>query len=113
MPTVYIQYKLHEIPSISYLVMAEDRKTLKFSQSKGNNSSITDDTIIKLHVHNPKLVIYIQYKFHGIPSIGYLLMAEDGKSEWWRNQKDGQTDRQRQTNIPPPSVGDNKVRWRH
>ena len=53
MPTVYIQYKLHEFLSIGYLVMAEDGKTLKFSQSNGNNSSIADDTQIKLQVHTP------------------------------------------------------------
>ena len=27
------------------------------------NSSITDDTLMKLHVHNHTLVIYILYKF--------------------------------------------------
>ena len=33
--------------------MAEDgNKSLKFRQSKGNNSAITDDTPIKLHMHN-------------------------------------------------------------
>ena len=54
--------------------MAEDRKSLKFWQSMGNNSSITDDTQMKLHVHNT-MVIYIQYKFHERTSdtlIGYL-----------------------------------------
>ena len=71
--------------------MAEDGTTLKFSQSKVNNSSITDDTQIKLHVHNPKLVIYIQYKFHGIPSIGYLVMAEDGMMEKPEGWTGGQT----------------------
>ena len=53
MPTVYIQYKLHEFLSIGYLVMAEDGKTLKFSQSKGNNSSITDDTQINFMCITP------------------------------------------------------------
>ena len=42
---IYIQCKFHEIQSIGYLVMAEDgKKSLKFRQSKGNNSSITDGT---------------------------------------------------------------------
>ena len=27
------------------------------------------------------MVIYIQYKFHELPSIGYLVMAEGGKTE--------------------------------
>ena len=69
----------HEIPSTGYLDMDEDKKSLKFRLSKGNNSSITDDTLMKLHMHN--IVIYIQYKFHEIPSIGYLVMAENGKLE--------------------------------
>ena len=47
-------------------------------QSKGNNLSITDETQMKLHMHNHIMVIYIQYKLYGIPFIGYLLMAEDG-----------------------------------
>ena len=34
------------------------------------------------------MAIYIPYKFHEIPSIGYLVMDEDGKSE---KQKDGWT----------------------
>ena len=68
-----------------------------FRQSKGNNSSITNDTPNKLHVQNFTMVIYIQYKFYIIPSIGYLVLAEDRK-----------IDRQRQTYIPPPSAGDNK-----
>ena len=32
-------------------------------------------------MHNHTVVIYIQYKFHEIPSFGYLVMAEDGKTE--------------------------------
>ena len=58
---IYIKCKFHEIPSISYKVIAEDgKKSLKFWQSKGNNSSITDDTQMKLHMYNHQLVIYIQ-----------------------------------------------------
>ena len=34
---------------------------------------------MQIHVHNPTMVIYNQYKFHLIPPIGYLVMAEDGK----------------------------------
>ena len=40
---------------------------------------MTDDITIKLYVHNLIVVTYIQYKFHEIPFIGYLVMAEDGK----------------------------------
>ena len=41
---IYIQHKFHEIRSIIYLVMAEEgNKKIKFRQSKGNNSAITDD----------------------------------------------------------------------
>ena len=62
--------------------MAEDgKKSLKFRQSKDNNSAIRDNTLMKLHVHNLTMVIYIRYKFHKIPSIGYLVMAEDGKAD--------------------------------
>ena len=34
---------------------------------------------MKLDVHNNTLIIYIQYKFQGIPFIGYLVIAEDRK----------------------------------
>ena len=51
--------------------MAGDK--LKCRQSKGNNSSITDYTLMKLHVHNHTMVIYIQYKFHEIP---YIAMTD-------------------------------------
>ena len=62
--------------------MAEDaKKSLKFRQSKGNNSYITDDTMMKRHLHNHIMVIYIQYNFDKIPSIGYLVMAEDRKTD--------------------------------
>ena len=27
------------------------------------------------------MTIYFQYKFHEIPSIGYIFMAEDGKTD--------------------------------
>ena len=35
---------------------------------------------MKLHMHNHTMVIYIQYKFHEIPSIDYLVTAEDEKN---------------------------------
>ena len=66
---ICIQYKFHEIISIGYLAMAEDRiKSLKFRHSKGNNSALNNGTPIKLHVHSITMVIHIQYKFHEIPS---------------------------------------------
>ena len=77
---IYIQYKFHEIPSNGYLVIAEDKISLKFRQSKGNNSSITNNTLLKVRLHNNIIVIYIQYKFHEIPLHGYLVIAEDGKN---------------------------------
>ena len=49
-------------------------------------TAITDDTPIKLQVHNLTLVIYIQYKFREIPSVGYLVMAEDRKLDGWTTQ---------------------------
>ena len=60
--------------------MAEDGKSLKFRQSKGNSSSIADDTLMKRHVQNHKMFIFIQYKFQEISFIGYLVMAEDVKN---------------------------------
>ena len=95
---IYIQYEFHEIPSIGYLVMAEDRKKLlKFWQSKNHNSTITDATLMKLHVHNHTMVIYGQYMFHEIQSIGYLVMTEDGKTD---GHPDGQT-----PNLYPSAFG--------
>ena len=81
---IYSQYKFHEILSIIHRLPSHGwvlKKSLKFRQSKGNNSAITDDTQIKLHLHNLTIAIYIQYKFHEVSSIGYLVMAEDRKSD--------------------------------
>ena len=78
----YIFSMFQEISFIGYQVMAEDEIFfLKFRQSKGDDYSITKTTLMKLHVHNHTMymVIYNQYKFHEIPSISYLVMAEDGK----------------------------------
>ena len=65
---IYIQYKVHDIPFNGYLVLAEDGKSLKSIQTKGNNSYIIDTTLVKLHVHDHTMVIYIQcislMKFH-------------------------------------------------
>ena len=39
-------------------------------------------------MRNHTMVIYLQYKFHETPSIGYLVMAEDGeKSLEFRQSK--------------------------
>ena len=54
-------------------------KIIKILQSKGNNSCKTSDTLMKLHVHNHTIVIYIQYKLNEISSVGYKVMAEDRK----------------------------------
>ena len=35
---------------------------------------------MKLYMHDHNKVIYIQYKIHEIQSIGYLVMAKDGKN---------------------------------
>ena len=60
--------------------MADDRKkSLIFRQSKGNNSSKTDDTLMKLNMHNNTMVIYIQKKYQEILFIDYLVMTEDGE----------------------------------
>ena len=60
--------------------MAEDGKgSLKFRQSKGNNSSVTDDILMKLNVHNNTVVIYIPYKFQEISFIGHQGLATKSK----------------------------------
>ena len=41
---------------------------------------MTNDTQMKLHMHDHAMIIYIQYKFHEIPSIGVKVMAEDRKN---------------------------------
>ena len=97
--SIYIQYKLHDIPSISYKITVDDgKKSLKFRQSKGNNSSITNVTLMKLNLHNYTMVINIQYKFHEIPSIdsgwkdGQTGGQEDGqKGGWTEVWMDGRT----------------------
>ena len=40
-------------------------------QTNDNNSSTTDATLMKLHMHNNIMVIYTQYKFHVITSVVY------------------------------------------
>ena len=59
---------------------------------------MTDDVLMKLHVHSPNKVIYIQYtgNLHDIPFIGYLVIAEDGRT-------DAKTDR-RKDNAKPISL---------
>ena len=53
---------------------------MKIGQSKGISSAIPDDSTIELQVNNLTIVIYIQNTFNEILSIGYLVMAEDGKN---------------------------------
>ena len=60
--------------------MAEDGKIMKhLGKSKGNNSFLIDDTLMKLHMQNHTMIIYYQYKFHEILSIGYIVNVEDRK----------------------------------
>ena len=83
---IYTWYKFHEIPLSAYKVMAEDGKIIEI-YAKSNNSSITDYSLVKLHMHNHTMVIYVQGKFHEIPSITYKVMPEDGKIIEIRNQR--------------------------
>ena len=57
-------------------------------------------------MHHIIIVIHIQYKFHEIPFVSYLVMAPDGRT-------DGRTDGHGQTYIPPPSAGDKKKEVGH
>ena len=66
---IYIQYKFHEIPSIGLLVMTEDRKTLRFKQSKGNKSSIAEDTLVKRHVPNHIMPYILSISFMKLHSL--------------------------------------------
>ena len=52
-------------------------KIIEFWQTKSNNSSSTDDKLIKLYMHHHPMVIYDQYKLNKIPFIAYKVMAED------------------------------------
>ena len=64
------------------------KKSTKFRQSKGNNSAKTDNTTIKLHMHNyHTMAIYIQYKFHDIPSIDNLVITEVRKADGWTDER--------------------------
>ena len=67
----YSQYKVHEISTIIKKkvtnVWLRRKKSMKFRQSKGKNSSIIDAALVNqwLEFHdNHTMVIYIQYKFH-------------------------------------------------
>ena len=59
--------------------MADDRKIHWHSENqKGNNYSITLETLTNLHVRYHSMVKYTQNKIHEIWSIAYLGLAEDG-----------------------------------
>ena len=75
--------------------MAEDEKTLKYKPSM--YSSITYDTLMKLHVHNQIMVIYTQYKFNEIPF--------NANKEWLR--------RENQSNGNNPSLSNDNPMKRH
>ena len=51
--------------------------------------------MVRVHYQTMVINVYIQYKFDEIPSIGYLVVAEDER-----------TGRQRQTHISRPLAGD-------
>ena len=71
-------------------------KALEFRQSKGNNSAITDEVAINLHVHKPNIVMCIQYKLYEILSMCYLVMVstEREMGGWTERRVDRWTDRQ-------------------
>ena len=53
------------------------------------DSSLTDETLMNLHVHTHTMLIcmYIQHTFHAISSIGYLVMAEDKNTLKFRQSR--------------------------
>ena len=69
---IYIECQFHEIPSIAYNVMADDRKSLTLWQSMGNNSSLSDGILMKLHVHCHTMVIFTQNKFNDIQFLALI-----------------------------------------
>ena len=101
---IYIQHKFHGIPSIGYLVMAEDRKLDGWTDDNAKQISLLElmlailllrtvksndilktkgllyyqDILTKLHVHYHIMVICTQNKMYEIQSIAYLVMVEDG-----------------------------------
>ena len=54
-------------------------ESVKFRYPKGDNSYITNDTIMELHVHNYTMVIIFSISFIKFHPVGYLAMAEEGK----------------------------------
>ena len=68
---IYIQYKYQKISFIGYLVMAEHgKKTLKFRQSKGNNSYHNQ-------VQNLTMVIYRGYSNFFVKYVFYFTSEVD------------------------------------
>ena len=63
------------ILSISYMKLHPSygrgwKISLKCRQSKGNNFYITDDTLMKLHMQNHTMVIYIHYSTNPLQRYG-------------------------------------------
>ena len=46
-----------------------------FNGSKGKTSCITGDILMQLYIHSQVIMIHIQYKFHEVVVIGYLVMG--------------------------------------
>ena len=70
---IYYQNKIHEIRSIVYLIMVWNGiNYLKSKQLKGNNYSVTQDILTKIHMRNDTMVKCTQYKFHEIPLVFLL-----------------------------------------
>ena len=64
---------------------------------------------MKLRVHNQTVIIYSKYKFYEIPSIGYIVMAEDGRTEGRTDGNTGQNDGWTKSNLHLSALGgDNK-----
>ena len=67
-------------PLVTKLLLKTEEKPFECRQSKDNYYFIADYILLKFHMHSRTMVIQIKCKFHEIPSIGYLVMAEDGKN---------------------------------
>ena len=58
---IHILFKLHVVPIIGYLIMAN---YMDLNQFKGNNSCITKARLTNVDVRQRVIMIYIYFKFH-------------------------------------------------
>ena len=70
-----IRNRYNQVPHLTQDTNGKVTNSQKTPQTRANNSALPDDSPTNLYVHNLTMAIYIQYKFHEILSIGYLVMC--------------------------------------